>query len=187
MNKENMFKVLDSNVDSLTMGNLLVAWRHSHPEFNSKNLMIPVQSDMNTLLIDYLGMVKKQDDIQVRSIEKSEIPDTMTCSRNCKMVPIDAGLSDRSSMDNALKSYVAPNPFDEQIEMKIYSEVPYRCQIELIDIVGRTVITQYREIGSGSNQVQISTAGLPAGFYALKIKHESGLVETFQMIHATDH
>ncbi len=68
-----------------------------------------------------------------------------------------------------------PNPFDNQIQVSIYSEVNSTCEMRLMDVVGKTIVLRSNNLMKGNNQLQIQNLqGMVPGIYLLQIITNNG-------------
>lgn len=76
---------------------------------------------------------------------------------------------------------VKPNPFNNEINLSIQSEVEGIAIIEVIDIVGKVQSVKNVALVSGNNQVTFETAQLKNGIYFLRI-NQQGHITTKRII-----
>lgn len=64
-----------------------------------------------------------------------------------------------------------PSPFKDNVTLNISSDAAQGVVIKVVDVAGKTVLTEIRQLQAGSNAVNIDKLGaLSAGAYLLKIK-----------------
>jgi hypothetical protein len=181
----NKYTVGDFNMDSLTMGQIFTSLKNS--KLNNSKILMPINSDFNIILSDYMKIVKSLDTIWVNSIDKSELPDSSTCSKKCKLILVDGeGSKDRSIEPTETDIIIAPNPFIDQIEIQITSQYTGSLNINLVNMLGETVFSKYFEIKVGVNKLNIQTKTLPLGTYIIQIEDNTGYLTSKRLIHLSN-
>lgn len=81
-------------------------------------------------------------------------------------------------LDEASLSTISlwPNPAREQLNIALDSRLDGAVNMEVIDLNGRVVMTQQERSVAGNNRFVLSTEGIPAGLYALRISNGSNTV-----------
>lgn len=69
-----------------------------------------------------------------------------------------------------------PNPAREQLNIALDSRLDGAVNMEVIDLHGRVVMTQQERSVAGNNRFVLSTEGIPAGLYALRISNGSNTI-----------
>ena len=69
-----------------------------------------------------------------------------------------------------------PNPAREQLNIALDSRLDGAVNMEVIDLNGRVVMTQQERSVAGNNRFVLSTEGIPAGLYALRISNGSNTI-----------
>lgn len=71
---------------------------------------------------------------------------------------------------------VWPIPFEELLNVSLYSPVDEKIYVEVIDMTGRSLIYHSQMVYEGENLVELSSHILASGLYQLVIKNEKGEV-----------
>lgn len=80
-------------------------------------------------------------------------------------------LTNTQSVENNIGLTIAPNPFDENLNIQLERRLEQDANVEILDILGRL---QHSEvIAAGTNQVSIEVSDLPSGTYILNIFNEN--------------
>jgi hypothetical protein len=70
---------------------------------------------------------------------------------------------------------VYPNPANDYLNILIHSvNINESARIELMDVMGRTVISSQTDLFSGSQRQQLDARHLPAGTYLLQVTLDGG-------------
>lgn len=69
-----------------------------------------------------------------------------------------------------------PNPAREQLNIALDSRLDGAVNMEVIDLNGRVMMIQQERSVAGNNRFVLSTEGLPAGLYALRISNGSNTI-----------
>ncbi|HTO14854.1 MAG TPA: T9SS type A sorting domain-containing protein [Edaphocola sp.] len=86
-----------------------------------------------------------------------------------------------SNLNNANLS-VYPNPTSKTLKVNINLEQPTNCNLSIVDISGRTFVTQ-KMMNAKNVQTQFDISDLPAGSYFLKVATSDGQVSKgFQVV-----
>jgi|GEM_PF-4500320 hypothetical protein len=79
---------------------------------------------------------------------------------------------------------VFPNPFDNEINIKITSEVEENIKISLNDALGKMIMIRNFQLSEGQQIIRIETdKNLPKGVYFLTIEYQDGKQESVKVIH----
>jgi hypothetical protein len=79
--------------------------------------------------------------------------------------------------DNAFRvSSVFPNPFSQQLTIKLTASYAGNAQVNLVNLLGQVVHTERHEFIRGYTPIQVSTAalGLTPGLYQVVVTDELG-------------
>jgi len=75
-----------------------------------------------------------------------------------------------------------PNPFDRTTTVRFTLDQPQAVTVTLYDGLGRPVRTLYEGAASGTHEVRVEGAGLPAGAYTVRLLGEGGLAATTRVV-----
>lgn len=79
---------------------------------------------------------------------------------------------------------VFPNPFDEEINIKINSDTEEVVNIALNDALGKTLMSRNYQLTEGEQMIRIVTSvNLPKGIYFLTIEYQNGQKESVKIMH----
>lgn len=79
--------------------------------------------------------------------------------------------------DRALDAMaVWPNPVREQLNIALESTLNGAVSVEVVDLNGRTVMSQQERITTGRNRILLSTEALPAGLYAVRLSNGTHMI-----------
>ncbi len=73
-----------------------------------------------------------------------------------------------------------PNPFNDQLVIKFSSALTAQTQLEVIDILGRSLYSE--DISKGTESVSIKGQGLPEGTLMIKLKQQNKEVAVFKVV-----
>lgn len=79
-------------------------------------------------------------------------------------------------------SSVYPNPAQENIFLNYESTAEFQGLISVVDINGKTILSQSEKLRKGSNNFSVDIASLPAGIYALTLSGNSGIISSRKFI-----
>ena len=82
------------------------------------------------------------------------------------------GISE-TSIPNKLSIF--PNPAQDEFTLLFSTAKNERAKIQLLDMQGRILITETRELISGNNAIRINTSHLPAGNYLCRVETDDGV------------
>jgi hypothetical protein len=72
---------------------------------------------------------------------------------------------------------VAPNPFENQLQLQVYTDKPMLTQVRISDMTGREVYSTNNMLSTGNNTMRISSLGsLSKGVYLLQLLHQHEVV-----------
>ena len=70
-----------------------------------------------------------------------------------------------------------PNPFENQLQLQVYTDKPMLMQARIVDMTGREVYTANNMLHVGNNNLRLSSlSGLSAGVYMLQLLHQNEVV-----------
>ena len=69
-----------------------------------------------------------------------------------------------------------PNPFSDILNLKIYSKVEQNANIQIVDFTGKLIISDVRNLFTGGNEIELNTASLINGIYAIIIQTNDGVI-----------
>lgn len=72
--------------------------------------------------------------------------------------------------NQCLKVSAFPNPFVERFEILFNAQCPGEVTFELIDILGKQVISGQRDLHFGENKVHVNLEDVPVGSYFLNVR-----------------
>lgn len=98
-------------------------------------------------------------------IASYSIPYTVTTSSNNNLFGDNL---DNISANTELKIY--PNPFNQEININLFSNSESNSTWQLIDVSGRVVYSNSMQLNEGFNNINISTERLSKGIYMLMVK-----------------
>jgi Secretion system C-terminal sorting domain len=76
---------------------------------------------------------------------------------------------------------VVPNPAKEQVYVKLNVQEAKTITLVLVDITGKTLMTERKTLGSGFNELSLSLNNYPQGLYFLKIV-DAQTTETHRLV-----
>lgn len=74
-----------------------------------------------------------------------------------------------NDLDNQLNLKLFPNPFSEQLTLNFNAELSGDAQLEMIDVLGRSLYSTQLEINTGANQLQLPNLDISPGTYTLRL------------------
>jgi len=77
---------------------------------------------------------------------------------------------------------IYPNPFHDTIIYSYYTEEPEDLEVQIFDVLGKSVYYKINKCESCINAVNINVDDLPSGKYTLKVKHLKTNYETIRTI-----
>lgn len=78
---------------------------------------------------------------------------------------------------------ILPNPIQGEFTVQIsLKEEKNNCEIQIVDLTGKVIITQNYNLWKGENQILLDAAQLANGNYFVRLFHENQLFETAKMI-----
>lgn len=83
--------------------------------------------------------------------------------------------------DVSFKVSAFPNPVLNRVRIQIVSATNFEGQIEVVDLMGRSVLSKNRMISSGSSEFDVDLTQIPSGFYTMSISGTAGR-RTIQLI-----
>lgn len=95
----------------------------------------------------------------------------------------DLGLLQKAQVNNQQSFSLAtsPNPFSDQINVRIQSSSASNGVVELFDVQGKAILRQSVELSKGVNDLSLSGAELPKGLYFLQLKSDES-IQTLKII-----
>lgn len=69
--------------------------------------------------------------------------------------------------ENTLDVAVYPNPANNKVMMNINADESAMAEIEIINVIGKTVATQHQRVNVGGNSLSIDVSSLKAGIYMI--------------------
>ena len=88
-------------------------------------------------------------------------------------------LRDESSEAQALQAFAAPNPFSDVLDVYLDQIAAEQVNLQLYNLSGQKVMD--KQFAGGQDQYSLSTTGLSAGFYMLRIEAD-GVIQTLKVI-----
>ena len=73
-----------------------------------------------------------------------------------------------------------PNPFNDRLEIKFSSALKVQAQLEVIDILGRSLYSE--DLAKGTESVSVKGHGLPDGTLMIKLKQRDKEVAVFKVV-----
>ena len=70
-----------------------------------------------------------------------------------------------------------PNPVSELLNLNVFSRAALPAQLTIMDVRGRIVLQETRDLSSGANRVGVATDTWPPGTYLLRLKCGSSTVD----------
>jgi hypothetical protein len=70
---------------------------------------------------------------------------------------------------NGASLTVFPNPVDENINIQIEIRKNTNLNISVINLLGKTIITEHKDLGEGIQTMNINLGNLPTGIYFLNL------------------
>jgi hypothetical protein len=89
-------------------------------------------------------------------------------TRKLTLIPIscrEGSISEKS--DQSINVY--PNPASDYINIEFNSSKVNTSSVEIIDIIGKTVLTEQMEFVEGNNNFEVNVSGIPSGIYMVKV------------------
>ena len=71
-----------------------------------------------------------------------------------------------------------PNPGIDHIDYSVVSSIKSNVTINLIDVLGKKVVSQANDINKGENKLQLDISDYPVGIYIIQLITESGKYRT---------
>ena len=85
---------------------------------------------------------------------------------------VSDALTSRKEITKELSLKVFPNPVKEQLNIRLESSLASQVQLSLMDIQGRVVLQEERNLNQGMNAININTQQLSKGCYLLRLQDE---------------
>lgn len=118
--------------------------------------------------IDDIDLIDLISDETLACISNSELEactDAFTSVLGPAMISSD---NDISNLDYGMRVY--PNPADDFIGIEIKSNTAEDAYIELLDIKGQRILSQYQKLNRDRNFVRINSSNVMPGFYVLQLR-----------------
>ncbi|MBK8566238.1 MAG: T9SS type A sorting domain-containing protein [Saprospiraceae bacterium] len=98
------------------------------------------------------------------------------CETNFTIQVDSVGCTGTTEVLAGIQFQVLPNPNSGQFSVLLDVDSPTTLEMELVDVLGRTVSTLQppKAFGTGQHRIDFQQAGLPSGTYYLVIKNEKG-------------
>ncbi len=91
---------------------------------------------------------------------------------------LDVGINDQTTK----QIQVAPNPFDQWVNVQFTAQDNEQAQIVLTDVQGRSIQMQNADLNAGANNITINTENVAAGIYFLQVRTAAGTLHTQKLI-----
>ena len=69
-----------------------------------------------------------------------------------------------------LHAAIVPNPAVDRFEVAVDLESSSRVEVDLLDMLGRTLFTTSRELGAGPGRIVVDPSELPSGGYLCVVR-----------------
>ena len=109
---------------------------------------------------------------RMRAFSDSQLPDTSSWSPVWSFITGTTGINENS----IVSSSIYPNPASGKVYIKLDMNEAARMQLELIDLLGKSVIHETIELTSGNNLMEINLDGLNRGIYIIRLSGDGSII-----------
>jgi hypothetical protein len=109
---------------------------------------------------------------RMRAFSDSQMPDTSGWSPIWSFTTGTSGISE----NGIIASSIYPNPASGKVYIKLDMNESTRMQVELIDLLGKSIFRDELELTSGYNLKEINLEGLSRGVYIIRLSNNGSTV-----------